>query len=421
MDPALRSELTGKELPGDRVNYEWESRSQHDEGADRFRLDEPYAHRDRVAETVKGTGQWIDQQYPISINHSRTDEKSTWLRDNNPAGDLPDVDFPRWRNSTQAEPLAMHCTWESDQLGKGPYQTTSPDRMRPIPSGRYSPQTRQSTQDSHDSRAMFLACPFYKKNPVNHHACLGYQLRRIKDVKQHIQRKHSEPTTCCPRCHRIFDLPHRLETHMFSSSCEQQPGPQYDFISTEQKVQLAQASCRRSSIEEKWLDIWDMLFPRSARPQSVYIGNHVEEMMPLFRIFWNKRQPEIVSSLVEAVHRTGADPKALNEVIGSAFNNIERETLHSTFPAADTKMSSRRGMLDGAIARSQNIDFSGGFDGEQLIAGINGDTFLATLGNLPIESRPDQPSDLQPCSYFDNAYNPFDEPSFKMEDFFHPE
>lgn len=50
-----------------------------------------------------------------------------------------------------------------------------------------------------------LACPFYKRNQVRHSNCLHFRLKRIKDVKQHLLRKHKQPYYC-PICGLEFEM-----------------------------------------------------------------------------------------------------------------------------------------------------------------------------------------------------------------------
>lgn len=68
---------------------------------------------------------------------------------------------------------------------------------------RGPPKKRNQSTKQSAMLQVFLACPFAKKNPVKYRGCYGYVLRRIKDVKQHIQRWHQLPIYC-GRCQEVF-------------------------------------------------------------------------------------------------------------------------------------------------------------------------------------------------------------------------
>ncbi|CAI4217554.1 unnamed protein product [Parascedosporium putredinis] len=62
---------------------------------------------------------------------------------------------------------------------------------------RKSPKRQDNTEPENQQR---FACPFYRHDPFKYTSCLSYSLRRIKDVKQHIYRKHGPPLYYCAPC-----------------------------------------------------------------------------------------------------------------------------------------------------------------------------------------------------------------------------
>jgi len=58
-----------------------------------------------------------------------------------------------------------------------------------------------------------FACPFFKKDVVRYHTCGERELKRIKDVKQHLERRHYI-RYYCPRCWLKWN------DHLRASSCE---------------------------------------------------------------------------------------------------------------------------------------------------------------------------------------------------------
>lgn len=200
--------------------------------------------------------------------------------------------------------------------------------------------TKWRSQAGDDPRIQLLACPFYERDRYKYQDCFRYQLRRIKDVKQHINRKHRKPEFYCSRCFLIFPTADSCDVHMRSASCEMRADPQYDGITAQQKTTLTQYVSRSKSIVEQWYDTWDTIFPDQPRPKSVYLGNYFEEMMPLLRAIWNSRQSKIISNVVHTYRFEGLDQRVLNEVMRSVFDHFE-ETLGGA--VAEPEMPSNTG------------------------------------------------------------------------------
>ncbi|XXG95215.1 hypothetical protein Hte_001475 [Hypoxylon texense] len=179
----------------------------------------------------------------------------------------------------------------STQAGAGPAannrEYTSANSGASGPSKKRR-RTRKSTEDSDDEdptqppsdraarsdrggRRKHLACPFAKMHPEKHVRCFSLKLSRIRDVKQHLHRKHT-PEFYCQRCKVIFPDDPSLQEHIrndagfacdFSESLEG--------ISLAQRQRLTRKSDSKLSLEEQWYSIWDILFPGRPRPDTVYV------------------------------------------------------------------------------------------------------------------------------------------------------
>jgi hypothetical protein len=183
---------------------------------------------------------------------------------------------------------------------------------------------KRQCHGSGEPRVLHLACPFYKKDPHKYQDCLGYQLRRIKDVKQHVYRKHSKPEFYCSRCFQIFSTASDRDLHTRPARCEMHPDPQYDGITAEQKKALAIYVNRGKRVEEQWLDTYDIIFPSEAKPKSVFVGNYFEEVIPLLRAFWDTRQSGIISNIVGSGYFDGGvDQGSINAIMNTVFDQFK--------------------------------------------------------------------------------------------------
>lgn len=80
------------------------------------------------------------------------------------------------------------------------------------------------------------ACPFYLSNPIRHATCMAYKLRRVPDVRQHIERKHAE---------------------------EAGEGEV-------EKMKSKSKNDRATTNVERWYALWTLFFPGQARPATPY-------------------------------------------------------------------------------------------------------------------------------------------------------
>lgn len=196
---------------------------------------------------------------------------------------------------------------------------------------------KRQCHGSAEPRILLLACPFYKKDPHKYQYCLSYQLRRIKDVKQHVYRKHSKPEFYCSRCFQVFSTASDRDLHTRPASCEMQTDPQYDGITTQQKKALGAIYVNRGkSLVDQWYDTYDIIFPSETRPDSVFVGNYFEEVIPLLRAFWNTRQSGIISNIVESGYCDGSvDQGSINAIISTVFDQFE-ESIDGAAPEQES-------------------------------------------------------------------------------------
>jgi len=154
-----------------------------------------------------------------------------------------------------------------------------------------------------ESKEPALACPFYKFDPRSNHDCRGFTLRRVKDIKQHIQRKHTE--FYCDRCLDGFDdADEHMAAHQQDPHFAYQPPPTGSrppsrrVTTSEQQENLRSYLGRGKPIEDQWCDVWDILFPGQHRPRTIYLDsakNSPEGRMKMLRRVWERHRPEILT------------------------------------------------------------------------------------------------------------------------------
>ncbi|KAI1453871.1 hypothetical protein F4805DRAFT_442063 [Annulohypoxylon moriforme] len=133
------------------------------------------------------------------------------------------------------------------------------------------PPPKREKQNKEKDLAKYLACPFAKNDPIKHYTCFSRRLSRIRDVKQHLARKHT-PEFYCSRCSVIFPDQNSLQEHIGNAAglfCT--PSSLLDGISQYQRSQLSRKSNSKLSEEKQWFSMWDIIFPGHERPESAYM------------------------------------------------------------------------------------------------------------------------------------------------------
>ncbi|KAI0399211.1 hypothetical protein F4802DRAFT_57299 [Xylaria palmicola] len=127
-----------------------------------------------------------------------------------------------------------------------------------------------------------FACPFYARSYKHHMGCRKYELRRIRDVKQHLWRQHLRRPLCA-RCYETFDSEEERDEHVRAQQCEVRAPVKIYGVSGDQQRILSRRSNSKHTVEEQWYFIWETLFPDVARPTSVYLDEMFSDEMVLLR------------------------------------------------------------------------------------------------------------------------------------------
>lgn len=181
---------------------------------------------------------------------------------------------------------------------------------------------KQSTH-RHVEQKRMLACPYRKLDPHRHRDCLKYTLHRIKDVKQHIDRRHS---------------------------CEIGQNPCLEGVTDEQRRKLNKTSSRNKSLELQWFNMWDILFPGKKRPRSAFSGNYIEEVVHLIRDCWDDKSSTLIGSAIRDHGDIPIDKDLLDRLMVTLFSRLEEEVC-SPSPSGDLNSK----VADGGAETEQRV------------------------------------------------------------------
>lgn len=185
-------------------------------------------------------------------------------------------------------------------------------------------RTKHSTSDQETkNECPTYACPFLKKQPHKHRDCAKYVFKRVRDVKQHLNRSHRTPDFYCARCYDVFPSAKDRDEHMRDIQCPVQPNRRFEGITEEQKELLMLNKGRNKSNEEQWFLMWEILFPGTPRPTTVYRCNPREEAVVLLRGIWNTRRREFLGDVKPVMAAVG--DHTINTLMEKIFDRLEWE------------------------------------------------------------------------------------------------
>ncbi|OBR15154.1 Het and ankyrin domain protein [Colletotrichum higginsianum IMI 349063] len=193
---------------------------------------------------------------------------------------------------------------------------------RPRCSVQLPDSAMRSDESSDDENAAvkrdkLLACPFFRYNAGRHTSCLNLKMRRIRDVKQHLKRRHSEPQYYCTTCYRIFTTESKRSQHVRDKSlvpCFPTDG-RPDFVTAHERQLLCAKASRNATLEDQWYSVWDKIFIGKPRPPHPFMRTVVEEVTSMMREFWQNEGEQIVRKFTGPLQMQDGDEARLKNVM----------------------------------------------------------------------------------------------------------
>ncbi|KAH8883796.1 hypothetical protein GQ53DRAFT_830256 [Thozetella sp. PMI_491] len=176
---------------------------------------------------------------------------------------------------------------------KGQGKEGSDSVLRPYP--------KRNRGANGEARQKSFACPYLKGDPIKYgHRCAKYQLSRIRDVKQHLTRRHT-PERYCQRCLETdFPDDDSLKSHVDSGACLRRSPSLLDGISYQKHRRLSKKSTSSIGEEEQWYTIWDILYPGHSKPESPYMDMALSAEIRLFREYSLNSGPTLLREKIES-------------------------------------------------------------------------------------------------------------------------
>ncbi|KAF4426635.1 hypothetical protein F53441_14111 [Fusarium austroafricanum] len=192
--------------------------------------------------------------------------------------------------------------------------------------GDDGPQASGKKRVKYDEKSRF-ACPFFKHDPDRYkvkRSCCGPGWVNAQRVKEHIFRRHRTPEYECPRCHKDFMIGSAFDNHLRDvEPCELRDQENLPGASQE-AIRLLRSRSNKIkkplTEEEKWCNIYRILFPNDAPVPSPYYDEKVPESTNLFE------RSVIANFEVDVRKRLIEEPCLSNLVEFTSPNMVERIT-----------------------------------------------------------------------------------------------
>ncbi|KAK3939204.1 hypothetical protein QBC46DRAFT_240830, partial [Diplogelasinospora grovesii] len=207
-----------------------------------------------------------------------------------------------------------------------------------------------------------FACQFRKYDPhkynrQDHWVCAMKDWPNVSRLKEHLYRKHC--IVHCQRCKETFKDNGSLTAHeMRAGGCSVRACPSPGDISLEhERLLRSRKNPGRHTDEEKWLEIYEMLFPHAAHDMPSPYPQYTEDLGPVsaksqndhrFQHYLLSEVPRLFQRGVE--EHTGRQTQLLMNSISSILDASLREAF-SSWEAIGNDLPSRAG----SDASSQDV------------------------------------------------------------------
>lgn len=199
-----------------------------------------------------------------------------------------------------------------------------------------------------------LACPFWKFDHRKHCDCFKHGLTRIRDVKLHPAKKHTP--FYCNRCWETFRDETDLDKHAAKpTACTPNSDPRPDWVTRAQAKQLSHRSDSKLSEQDQWFVMWDIIFPRVARPATAYVSTQLTEKLCQFREYSEARLLNLLAEEIESNSAWSSTTMSseergihLRRIIASGYPKIFESYLSET--SSDSSGPSSHGVSQALVA-----------------------------------------------------------------------
>ncbi|KAK4213631.1 hypothetical protein QBC37DRAFT_170889 [Rhypophila decipiens] len=175
---------------------------------------------------------------------------------------------------TKSQPAAVVVRNTKKRAKREPLEAANTTALAPVP---VPTRSTPASPTGGDGPAPLFACPFYAHDPAKYKSvktCCGPGWNNTHRVKEHIYRRHCNKHTC-PRCCEQFKTDDELKHHQrLDEPCKKRErGVDHgnnNVITNEQEKQIRARAKTNQAEDEKWRELYRILFSASQKIPSPY-------------------------------------------------------------------------------------------------------------------------------------------------------
>ncbi|KAK1690966.1 hypothetical protein BDP55DRAFT_724541 [Colletotrichum godetiae] len=190
----------------------------------------------------------------------------------------------------------------------------------------------QGSKADKNDNDLSLACRFYKADKRTHNRCFLLQLNKIRDVKQHLYRKHIQPHYCS-RCGREFDTQVEERCHTRQQDCSKRANQPPDGITHDQQKELKERVDRKLAVDQHWFAVWDIVFPGKRRPYPPFVYSPTRDVPTTMRSYWQETTEETLADRFSRV--PGVDSERIIGGLNTLMDNFFNRFIEEHTPVAE--------------------------------------------------------------------------------------
>ncbi|KAH8743438.1 hypothetical protein F5883DRAFT_477078, partial [Diaporthe sp. PMI_573] len=179
-------------------------------------------------------------------------------------------------------------------------------------------------------KARIYACPFYIQNSQYTECVRRHHLTSIEDVKVHVCRDHRQPWFC-PVCREEFVLAETRDAHIRRRTCHANASSTPDGITFDQEDQIEEEGESYTSEDSRWFKIWDIIFPRIARPSSGSYTAQRDVAVCDFRKSWRENGKQLVAEFLDTEACQGYSIRNKGSALRTIYDLVRDKVVDRIF------------------------------------------------------------------------------------------
>lgn len=269
----------------------------------------------------------------LSILLEKYDSYRTEFQQNNPGPSSNDTGPNRQGSHAQPNSNTSSGKRSAGQKRKAGFEENNDDEYDDNTGPRKKKRPKMAEEETTENQS--FACPFSKKSPSIYRRCYRYELKRVRDVKQHLRRCHRK-AVYCPVCSQTFSTEEARDTHVRQRNCPENPRMPVEGISDVQAQKLAARCSSKESPEQQWFRVFDICFPGLPRPRSPYVDRLLSEELQSFRDYASAEGPSIMMEHLRGAHIwNDQDAAFLRRMLSEGLEHIADRWSESLVPCQD--------------------------------------------------------------------------------------